>query len=45
MPIFSSARWVLIGQDGERYFHLPAARFRVNVPDAMAAALQMRERP
>ena len=39
MPIFPSERWLLIGPDGEREFQLQNARFKVNVPDAMAAAL------
>ncbi|MFM0084671.1 LysR family transcriptional regulator [Paraburkholderia sediminicola] len=39
MPIFPSERWLLIGRDGEREFQLQNARFKVNVPDAMAAAL------
>lgn len=39
MPIFPSERWLLTGPDGEREFRLQNARFKVNVPDAMAAAL------
>jgi DNA-binding transcriptional LysR family regulator len=40
LPIFPSGRWLLKGPEGEREFALPEARFKVNVPDAMAAALQ-----
>jgi DNA-binding transcriptional LysR family regulator len=39
MPIFPSERWLLIGPEGERELQLQNARFKVNVPDAMAAAL------
>ncbi|CAB3762164.1 LysR family transcriptional regulator [Paraburkholderia humisilvae] len=39
IPIFPSDRWTLIGPNGEREFLLPQARFRVNLPDAMATAL------
>jgi DNA-binding transcriptional LysR family regulator len=39
MPIFPADRWLLIGSAGEREFLLPQTRFKVNVPDAMAAAL------
>ncbi len=39
LPIFPADRWVLIGAEGEREFLLPHTRFKVNVPDAMAAAL------
>jgi DNA-binding transcriptional LysR family regulator len=40
MPIFPSDRWRLEGPDGECELLLPGGRFKVNVPDAMAAALQ-----
>jgi DNA-binding transcriptional LysR family regulator len=40
MPVFPADYWKLEGPGGERRFMLPQARFRVNVPDAMAAALQ-----
>lgn len=40
MPIFPSERWLLTGPEGEREFQLQNARFKVNVPDAMAVALQ-----
>jgi DNA-binding transcriptional LysR family regulator len=39
IPIFPADRWTLIGPDGAREFPLPNTRFRVNLPDAMAAAL------
>ncbi|WP_207004811.1 LysR family transcriptional regulator [Trinickia mobilis] len=39
LPMFASDRWLLIGPDGEREFQLPASRFKVNMPDAMAVAL------
>jgi DNA-binding transcriptional LysR family regulator len=39
IPIFPSDRWTLIGPDGPREFPLPNLRFKVNMPDAMAAAL------
>ena len=39
MPIFPSERWLLIGPDGEHEFLLQSTRFKVNVPDALAAAL------
>ncbi|SAL60811.1 LysR family transcriptional regulator [Caballeronia terrestris] len=40
MPMFPSRSWLLFGPEGAREVHLPMARFRVNVPDAMAVALQ-----
>lgn len=40
MPLFPSDRWLLEDVSGEHEFALPAGRFKVNVPDAMAAALQ-----
>lgn len=40
VPIFPADRWVLEAVSGKHEFMLPEARFRVNVPDAMAAALQ-----
>jgi DNA-binding transcriptional LysR family regulator len=40
MPHFPPDRWVLQGMDGAQEFTLPEGRFKVNVPDAMAAALQ-----
>ncbi|WP_158903656.1 LysR family transcriptional regulator [Burkholderia sp. L27(2015)] len=40
MPVFPSDRWLLKGVDGEHEFKLPHGRFKVNVPDAMATALQ-----
>jgi DNA-binding transcriptional LysR family regulator len=40
MPVFPSDRWLLKGVDGEHEFKLPNGRFKVNVPDAMATALQ-----
>jgi DNA-binding transcriptional LysR family regulator len=40
MTIFPADRWTLIGRDGESEFALPDSRFKVNVPDALAAALQ-----
>jgi DNA-binding transcriptional LysR family regulator len=39
-PVFPSDRWHLIGPDGEYDFQLPDGRFKVNVPDAMVAALR-----
>lgn len=39
LPMFPSDRWLLMGPDGEREFELPASRFKVNMSDAMAAAL------
>jgi DNA-binding transcriptional LysR family regulator len=38
-PNFPSDRWLLTGPDGERDYRLPAGRFKVNLPDAMAVAL------
>jgi len=40
MPVFPPDRWLLKGVDGEHEFKLPNGRFKVNVPDAMATALQ-----
>jgi DNA-binding transcriptional LysR family regulator len=39
LPIWPSDRWNLESEEGDREVLLPASRFRVNVPDAMAAAL------
>ncbi|QYD71943.1 LysR family transcriptional regulator [Paraburkholderia edwinii] len=39
MPIFPADEWTLTGPGGTYSFALPAKRFRVNVPDAMAVAL------
>ncbi|MGV2293230.1 LysR family transcriptional regulator [Trinickia sp. YCB016] len=39
LPLFASDRWRLMGPDGEREFQLPASRFKVNMSEAMAAAL------
>jgi DNA-binding transcriptional LysR family regulator len=39
MPIFPAGEWTLTGPGGIYRFALPAKRFRVNVPDAMAVAL------
>jgi DNA-binding transcriptional LysR family regulator len=39
VSVFPADRWVLESVDEEREFRLPHARFKVNVPDAMAAAL------
>jgi DNA-binding transcriptional LysR family regulator len=39
MPIFPAERWTLSGPKGKTEFALPRARFKVNVPDAMAVAL------
>ena len=39
LPMFPLDRWLLMGPDGEREFQLPAGRFKVNMSDAMAAAL------
>jgi DNA-binding transcriptional LysR family regulator len=38
--VFPADNWRLVGPDGERLFRLPDHRFKVNVPDAMAVALQ-----
>jgi DNA-binding transcriptional LysR family regulator len=38
-PNTPSDRWLLVGPEGEREFPLPANRFKVNQPDAMAVAL------
>jgi DNA-binding transcriptional LysR family regulator len=40
MPLFPADHWLLQDVNGEHEFPLPDARFKVNVPDAMAAALQ-----
>jgi DNA-binding transcriptional LysR family regulator len=40
MAIFPAERWRLIGPDGEHEVQLPETRFKVNLPDALAAALQ-----
>jgi DNA-binding transcriptional LysR family regulator len=40
MPLFPADHWILQSVDGAREFALPDGRFKVNVPDAMAAALQ-----
>ncbi len=37
--VFPADSWRLIGPEGERIFRLHEHRFRVNVPDAMAVAL------
>ncbi|CDY78455.1 Transcriptional regulator, LysR family [Caballeronia glathei] len=39
MPIFPADRWLLEGVEGVSEFVLPHTRFKVNVPDALAAAL------
>ncbi len=39
MPIFPSDHWLLVSEEGEEEFRLPANRFKVNVPDALASAL------
>jgi DNA-binding transcriptional LysR family regulator len=39
MPIFPADEWKLNSPNGTHHFALPAKRFKVNVPDAMAAAL------
>jgi DNA-binding transcriptional LysR family regulator len=39
MPIFPAERWTLVGPEGESEVELPHARFKVNVPDALAIAL------
>ncbi|CAB3746102.1 LysR family transcriptional regulator [Paraburkholderia solisilvae] len=39
VPIFPADRWTLIGKDGQHEFLLPTTRFKVNLADAMAAAL------
>lgn len=40
MPFCQADRWILQGVDGEFEFALPERRFKVNVHDAMADALQ-----
>ncbi|MFM0092990.1 LysR family transcriptional regulator [Paraburkholderia sediminicola] len=40
MPVFPPDRWLLESANGRREFRLPEGRFKVNVPDAMAAAVQ-----
>jgi DNA-binding transcriptional LysR family regulator len=40
LPMFQSDRWLFKGPDGESEFQLPASRFKVNMSDAMAVALQ-----
>jgi DNA-binding transcriptional LysR family regulator len=40
IPVFPADRWLLEGLSGEHEFRLPDVRFKVNVPDAMAAAVQ-----
>jgi DNA-binding transcriptional LysR family regulator len=40
LPIFPSDRWVLTGPDGVHEYRLPDGRFKVNISDAMAVAVQ-----
>ncbi|WP_207002331.1 LysR family transcriptional regulator [Trinickia mobilis] len=40
LPILPSDRWVLVGPNGVDEYRLPDGRFKVNVSDAMAVALQ-----
>ena len=40
MPVFPADRWLLENARGEHEFMLPGGRFKVNVPDAMAVAVQ-----
>jgi DNA-binding transcriptional LysR family regulator len=40
LPIFPSDRWVLAGPDGVHEYRLPDGRFKVNISDAMAVAVQ-----
>jgi DNA-binding transcriptional LysR family regulator len=40
MPVFPVDRWHLVDVNGEYEFALPDGRFKVNVPDAMAVAVQ-----
>lgn len=40
IPVFPADRWLLEGLSSKHEFRLPDVRFRVNVPDAMAAAVQ-----
>jgi DNA-binding transcriptional LysR family regulator len=40
IPVFPPDRWLLESANGRREFRLPEGRFKVNVPDAMAAAVQ-----
>jgi len=39
LPVWPSDRWLLKGPNGDHEVVLPTARFKVNLPDAMAAAL------